>query len=340
MSKGRALRIGIMGFGLTGRQIFDLASQAEDIDIVAIADIGRPDILHYLLQSESANPESYTLDGNFITSPAQRARLLCIDTPREMPWDIFDVDMVIDATGVFRSEEHMQAHLRGGAPRVLIRTLPLDTIDRIVVPGINAQSIDVRDRMISAASPTATALYLLLHILGEAFVIEAGNMTSVHAYTQDQALQDHAGSDYRRSRSAPKNIIPNNHEAGAWLGRVLPQFAGKLLTSALNVPVQEGCLLDTTLVMDRDDVSVDQVNAVMRAGAERFPGIVGCAQDPIVSSDVINSELSLLFDLQGTLRAGEHFIKTLGWYETRGHASRILDVVRLYADLDSEEGAL
>ena len=164
-------------------------------------------------------------------------------------------------------------------------------------------------------------------------------MTSIDAYTDDHALQDYAGSDYRRSRSAPKNIIPNNHEASTWLGHVLPGFAGKVLTEALNVPVQEGCLLDTTLVLDRDDVSVDAINAVMRAGAERLPGIVGIAEDPIVSSDVLDSEYSLLFDVQGTMRAGRRFVKTLGWHETRGHAARMLEVARLYGALDSQEEA-
>ncbi|MFT7286300.1 MAG: glyceraldehyde 3-phosphate dehydrogenase [Halieaceae bacterium] len=336
MSKSGPLRVGIMGFGQTGRQIYDLAADSEDIQVIAIADIGRPDILHYLLQSETANPERFTLDGNFLCSKDQRSRLMSIDAPAEMPWDIFEVDMVIDATGIYRMESHMQAHLAGGAPRVLIRSLPGDNIDRIVIPEINADSIDVRDRMISAASPTTTALCLLLHILSEAFVIECGSMTTVHAYTSDQALQDYAGSDYRRSRSAPKNIIPNGHEAGKWLGQILPSFAGKIHTSTLNVPVQEGCLLDTTLILDRGDISVEEVNDVMRAGAARFPRSVGIAEDPIVSSDVLGSDLSLLFDTQGTLKAGQHFIKTLAWYETRGHAARLLDVARLYAELDRQ----
>jgi glyceraldehyde 3-phosphate dehydrogenase len=339
MSNGKPLRLGIMGFGLTGRQLYDLAEEAPDIEVAAIADVGRSDILHYLLQSESAHPDRYRLEGNFLVSPTQRTRVMCIDTPREMPWDIFDVDMVVDATGVFRSEADMQSHLAGGAPRVLIRTLPQDSIDRIVVPEINGDSIDLRDRMISAGSPSTTALCMLLHILGEAFVIESGNMTSVHAYTDDQALQDYAGSDYRRSRSAPKNIIPNSHEAGAWLGHILPNFAGKLHTSALNVPVQEGCLLDTTLVLERDDVTAEDINMAMREGAARFPRSVGIAEDPVVSSDILGSELSLMFDVQGTLKAGRHFIKTLGWYETRGHAARILDVARLYAAAEQREEA-
>ena len=220
-----------------------------------------------------------------------------------------------------------------------MRTLPGDNIDRIVIPEINGDSVDHRDRIVSAASPTTTALCLLLHILGEHFVIESGSMTTVHAYTSDQALQDYAGSDYRRSRSAPKNIIPNGHEAGKWLGHVLPTFAGKILTETLNVPVQEGCLLDTTLVLDRDDVTAEDINEVMREGAKKYPESVAVTEDPVVSSDVLGSKYSLLFDAPGTLKAGSHFIKTLGWYETRGHAARMLDVARLYARLDQQQEA-
>lgn len=340
MKDNGRVRLGIMGFGQTGRQIYELATASADIDVIAVADIGRADILHYLLQSEAVNPELFALDGNFLVAGDQRTRLMSIDTPGEMPWDIFDVDMVIDATGLYRSESDMQAHLAGGAPRVMIRTLPADNIDRIVIPEINGDTADVRDQMISAASPTTTALCLLLHILSEHFVIECGSMTTVHAYTSDQALQDYAGSDYRRSRSAPKNIIPNSHEAGKWLGHILPAFAGKFNTSTLNVPVQEGCLLDTTLVLDSAAIGAEDINEAMRAGAKRYPGSVAVVEEPIVSSDVLGSSLSLLFDARGTLKGGEHFIKTLAWYETRGHAARLLDVARLYAELDRQaEGA-
>ncbi|MEM1188202.1 MAG: glyceraldehyde 3-phosphate dehydrogenase NAD-binding domain-containing protein [Pseudomonadota bacterium] len=335
----KTLRIGLMGFGQIGRQLFDLANASHDIEIVAIADIGRPQILHYLLQSEVARSSDYVLEGNFLISPTQRSRIMSIDAPQEMPWDIFDVDLVIDATGVYRDEVHMDAHLSGGAPRVMIRSLPNDAIDRIVIPAINGDTVDIRDRRISAASSTTTALCMLLHILSESFVIECGSMTTVHAYTSDQTLQDYAGSDYRRSRSAPKNIIPNGHEAGKWLGHILPAFAGKINTSALNVPVQDGCLLDTTLVLDRDDVTAEDINEAMRIGAKRYPGTVGVTEDPIVSSDVLGSDLSLLFDARGTLKAGKHFIKTLGWYESRGHAARMLEVARLYAALDAAEAA-
>jgi glyceraldehyde 3-phosphate dehydrogenase len=164
-------------------------------------------------------------------------------------------------------------------------------------------------------------------------------MTTVHAFTSDQALQDYAGSDFRRSRSAAKNIIPNSHEAGLWLGQILPAFDGKILTSALNVPVQEGCLLDVNLVMTDSDVDAEAVNDVMRAAAAKHPGIIGAVEDPIVSSDVIGNPLSLLFDTKGTIKAGSSIIKTLSWYENLGHAARLLDVIRLYNTLDQQREA-
>jgi glyceraldehyde 3-phosphate dehydrogenase len=254
-----------------------------------------------------------------------------IDRPAEMPWDVFGVDLVIDATGKFRDRQSMSEHLANGAPRVLLRSLPLDYIDRVVVPGINSTTVNAADRMISAGSPTTSALCLLLHSLAERFDIECGSMTSVHSYTSDQSLQDYAGSDFRRSRSAAKNIIPNTHEAGLWLNHILPGFHERIMTWVLNVPVQEGCLLDVSLVMKDAAVTAEDINEAMRAAAATQRGIIDVVEDPIVSSDVIGNAHSLLFDTKGTIKAGSQTIKTLGWYETLGHAARLLDVARLYA---------
>lgn len=339
VSSATPIRIGIMGFGQTGRQIYDLASRNDDVEVVAIADIGKPDILHYLLCSEVKDSQRHALEGNFLVNPRFKTRLISIDTPAEMPWDMFGVDAVIDSTGIYRDCASMQDHLENGAQRVVLRTLPGEEIDRIVIPGINQDSIASADRMISAGSATTAALCLLLHILSQRFVIECGSMTTVHAYTSDQALQDYAGIDLRRSRSAAVNIIPNSHEAGAWLGHVLPDFEGKITTSALNVPIHEGCLLDTNLVFEDTSVTADDVNDVMRDSAKNYPGIVDFVEDPIVSSDIIGNSHSLLFDIKGTIKAGESIIKTLGWYENLGHAARLLDVVRLYAALDRQQEA-
>jgi len=339
MSQDRPIRVGIMGFGQTGRQIYDLASQSDDVEVVAIADIAKPEILHYLLGAETTEPARHELQGNFLVNPRFRSRLMQIDLPAEMPWDVFDVDMVIDSTGKYRETRYMQDHLNNGARRVLLRTLPADGIDRIVIPGINEAGAQAADCMISAGSATTTALCLLLHVLSGTFKIECGSMTSIHSYTSDQALQDYAGTDIRRSRSAAKNIIPNSHEAGEWLGQILPDFEGKFLTSALNVPIHEGCLLDVNLVMEDSAVGVEEINEAMRAGAAGLAGIVGVVEDPIVSSDVIGNPLSLLFDTKGTIKAGNNTIKTLSWYESLGHAARLLDVVRIYSQLDARQEA-
>lgn len=339
MSTGKPLRIGIMGFGQIGRQIYALASRSADIEVVAIADVGDPQILHYLLGAEVKDPERHRLEGNFLVNPQFSARLMQIDRPAEMPWDIFSVDVVIDATGKFRDRQSMEKHLSNGARRVLLRTLPVDYIDRIVVPAINGAAISDSDQMISAGSPTTSALCLLLDSIARHFAIECGSMTSVHAFTSDQALQDYAGSDFRRSRSAAKNIIPNSHEASLWLGHILPDFDGKVMTWALNVPVQEGCLLDVNLVMEDAAIGVEDINGAMRKAAEMHAGIVSVVEDPIVSSDVVGNPSSLLFDTRGTIKAGSHTIKTLSWYENLGHAARLLDVVRLYGQLDSQRGA-
>lgn len=339
MNSDRPIRLGLMGFGQIGRQIYDLAGVSDDIEIVAIADIGKPDILHYLLCSEVAAPERYRIEGNYLVNERFRARMMPADGPAEMPWDVFGVDLVIDATGEHREARDMEAHLASGAPRVLIRTLPADRIDRIVVPAINGDTARREDRMLSAGSATTTALALLLDILAGHFAIDCVSMTTIHAYTSDQSLQDYAGSDFRRSRSAAENIIPNSHEAARWIGAILPAFAGKVMSSALNVPVQDGCLLDANLVLDDSGVTPEQVNEVMRNAVARYPGIIAVAEDPIVSSDVIGNPHSLVFDAKGTTRAGSHIIKTLAWYDTLGHAGCLLEVARLYAMLDREEAA-
>jgi len=186
---GRSLLVGLMGFGRTGRQFFDAASRSDDMEVVAVADIGDKDVLHALLCAEVDDPSRHRLEGNFLVSDGGRARLMCIDRPAEMPWDVFEVDMVVDATGVYRSAGQLQAHLDNGAPRVLMRTLPVDDIDRIVVPGINDYTAEAGDRLISAGSATFTALALLLDVVSQKFDIECGSMTTVHANSSREVIE-------------------------------------------------------------------------------------------------------------------------------------------------------
>jgi glyceraldehyde 3-phosphate dehydrogenase len=232
----------------------------------------------------------------------------------------------------------MEAHLHAGAKRVILASLPSERIDRIVIPGINESHAVAADKMISAGSATTNAFALLLQALDRSLGVDCASLTTVHAYSSDQSLQDYAHEDFRRSRSAAENIIPNNNESARWVEMVLPKFSGKLSGYALNVPVQRGSLLDVNCVMQSSGVTASQVNEAMRVVAAEHPDLIGVTDDPIVSSDVIGCRQSLLFDTRATLKAGKKMVKALAWYESLGHACRVLDVVRQYSKLDGNGG--
>jgi glyceraldehyde 3-phosphate dehydrogenase len=338
MMRNGKIRIGIMGLGQIGRHLYHLALEHEDVEIAAVVDIGKPEILHYLLRSDGLDEPCSELRGNYLVNEKFRTRMLQLARPGEVPWDILGVDCVVDATGRFRHRADMEAHVRAGAGRIILASLPAEPIDRVIIPGINEGSAVSEDRLISAGSATTNALALLLQSLDKALGVDYASMTTVHAYTSDQSLQDYAHEDFRRSRSAAQNIIPNNNESARWVEFVLPKFAGKLSGYALNVPVQRGSLLDLNCVMRDAKVTVRQVNEAMRAAASDRPMLIGVTDDPIVSSDVIGCRQSLLFDSQATLKAGKRIVKVLAWYESLGHACRVLDVVRHYSRLDGVGG--
>jgi glyceraldehyde 3-phosphate dehydrogenase len=332
------IRIGIMGLGLIGRHLYHLALETDDIEIVAVADIGKPEIIQYLLNSDAVEEPSCELQDNYLVNEKFRTRMLQLARPEEVPWDVLNVHCVVDATRRYRRRRDMEAHLRGGARRVILASLPSEPIDRVVIPGINESSASASDKLISAGSATTNALALLLRSLDQVLGVDCASMTTVHAYSSDQSLQDYAHEDFRRSRSAAENIIPNNNESARWVESVLPKFSGKLSGYALNVPVQRGSLLDVNCVMQDANVSVEQVNETMRAAAADHPALIGVTDDPIVSSDVIGCRQSLLFDSRATLKAGKRIVKTLAWYESLGHACRVLEVVRHYTSLDGMGG--
>jgi len=332
------IQIGVMGLGQIGRHLYQLAAESDDLEIVAVADIGKPEILHYLLNSDTGDAPQCELDDNYLVNGKFRTRMLQIAKPGDVPWDVFGVDCVIDATGRYRRREYLETHLRTGAGRVILASLPAEPIDRVLVPGINEASAVSADRLISAGSATTNALALILYFLDAALGVDCASMTTVHAYSSDQSLQDYAQEDFRRSRSAAQNIIPNGNESPRWVEQILPKFAGKLSGYALNVPVQRGSLLDLNCVMRDSGVTAAQVNETMRAAANDHPLLIGVTDDPIVSSDVIGCRQSLLFDSQATLKAGKNMVKVLAWYESLGHACRVLDVVRHYGKLDGVRG--
>lgn len=327
------MNIGLMGFGRIGRLVYLLSNQCKDVNITAISDIGKPDILHYLLQKENELGESIQIEGNYLVNGNKRIRIIHGITPSDVPWDAFDVDIVIDATGKYRNKSELEFHLKAGAKKVIISSLPKDEIDRIIIMGVNENTARNSDTIISAGSSTSNALTLLCKIFDDEFGLDVANMTSVHAYTSDQPLQDTARSQFRRSRSAAENIIPNVSESPKCAEYLLPHLAGRVKGSALNVPVHKGSLLDLTTVFKKD-VSVEDVNTLLEQKSNEYPDIIQYTQDPIVSSDVIESTQSLVFDSQATVKAGS-MIKSLSWYDN-GYcqACRILDVIQIYASLE------
>lgn len=324
-------RIGLMGLGQIGRQIYRLAAEVADLEIVAVADIGKPEVLQYLLQTGADDGFACRVEGNYLRGDGFASRMLQLVAPGEVPWDAFGVDCVIDATGRYRSRAHAGLQLAAGGRRLVYATLA-EAPDRVLVPGLNEGDAVAADRVVSAGSPTTNALALLLDALDRGPGVEYATMTSIHAYTSDQPLQDYAQGDQRRSRSAAQNIIPNANASAACVEQLLPRFAGRLSGCALNVPVQRGSLLDLNCVL-RNVVDAEAINDLMRASAAARPRLIAVAEDPIVSSDVIGCRQTLLFDAKGTQRAGSRMVKTLAWYETLGHACRVLDVVRTYAAL-------
>lgn len=344
-----------MGFGQVGRQIYRLALADDRFDPVAISDIGQPDILHHLLVKSMGRDAGVSLNGNYLIAgggrliagggrlvaggrtATLRTRLMSAERPEETPWDLLGVDVVIDATGRYRSRTDLAPHLDNGARRVVTSSLPEGELDRVVLCGVNEASALASDRIVSAGSASTTAMALALRVVTDARPIAHATMTSVHAYTRDQSLYDHAGPDYRRSRAAAGNIIPNTTPALQWLEQALPVVRGKLSGFALNVPVAAGSLLDVTLAFQDTAMGADDINGLFVAAAEAEPELIAVTQDPIVSSDVRGRSQSILLDLQGTLVAGDKLTKLLAWHETLGHARRILDVAALYAALDSAE---
>jgi glyceraldehyde 3-phosphate dehydrogenase len=334
------IRVGLMGFGEIGRDFYRLSLDQPEMQVVAISDIGRADILHYLLKTDDRDVTGIELEGNFLVKDGQRARIIHGVEPSDVPWDAFDVDIVIDSTHKYRTRAAMQAHLNSGAKRVILGSLPLDDIDRVVVMGVNDDTMKASDRLVSAASATTNALALVLDVLDKSFGVESAMMTTIHAYTSDQPLRDTAASDFRRSRSAAENIIPNANISPYWMEHIQPKFKGKIEGSALNVPVPMGSLLDLTCVLPGESVTIEAVNEAMRAAAKKMPKYIEVTEDPIVSSDVIGNTHSVLFDAKGTMKSSKRMIKTLTWYDNSlGQAGRLIDCALAYGKLGVEGGA-
>ncbi len=337
--------VAINGFGRIGRAVFRIIAGRPDsgLNVVAINDLSDDDILAYLLEYDSVMgrfEEEVKVNDGVMTVGSHKIKMLMERDPAALPWKQLDVDIVIESTGVFRDRASLQKHIDAGAKRVILTVPSKDKIDETVVLGVNDDQLDSGDIIVSNASCTTNSLAPLAKVLNDNFGIRKGVMTTVHAYTNDQVLADVPHKDLRRSRAATENIIPTTTGAAAAIGEVVPELAGKLDGMAMRVPVPDGSTVDLVVELDRD-VSVDEVNAAVRAAAEGpMAGIMQYVEDPIVSTDIIGNPHSSIFDAGGTQVLGGNLVKVMSWYDNEwGYSNRVVDLaVRLAEVIGQESG--
>ena len=331
------IRVGINGFGRIGRNFWRAANAADGdrgIEIVAANDLGDVATMAHLLKYDSVIgtlPYAVSVSGDTIQVGAKSIKILAERDPAKLPWGDLGVDVVIESTGRFTTGPAARAHIEGGAKKVII-SAPAKEEDITIVMGVNDEKYDPdAHTIISNASCTTNCVAPMAKVLLDSFGIVKGLMTTVHAYTQDQNLQDGPHKDLRRARAAAINIVPTSTGAAKATSLVIPELKGKLDGYSLRVPVPDGSITDLVVELGRD-VTKDEVNAAFKAAAEGpLKGILYYTEDPIVSSDIIGSPASCTFDASITMAHGNQ-VKVFGWYDNEwGYSSRLVDLTALVA---------
>jgi glyceraldehyde 3-phosphate dehydrogenase len=329
------VRVAINGFGRTGRsalrRVFDPATKS-DVEIVAVNDLADPPVLAHLFARDSVHgrfPGEVVVNGQTVTIDNHPIRFLAESKMEDLPWKQLDVDVVIEATGHFTSRDQAAGHLEAGAQRVII-SAPAKGVDATFVLGVNDQTFDpTRHFVVSNASCTTNCLAVLAKVLDDSFGIEEGLMSTVHGYTGDQRLIDALHKDPRRGRSAAINIVPTTTGAARATGLVLPSVEGHLDGLALRVPVPDGSLTDLVAIV-REPATVEEINAAYAAAAgSALADLLEFADEPLVSTDILGSSASCVFDPGLTMVSGR-LVKVLGWYDNEtGYSSRLIDLAAL-----------
>jgi glyceraldehyde 3-phosphate dehydrogenase len=331
------VKIGINGFGRIGRNYLRAAlAQGADLEVVAVNDLTDPKSLAHLLKYDSVAgrlSQTVTVDGDSIVVDGKPIKVLAERDPANLGWGALGVDIVIESTGRFTNAKDAQKHIDAGAKKVII-SAPATDEDGTFVMGVNEATYDpATQHILSNASCTTNCLAPLVTVLLENFGIERGLMTTVHAYTADQNLQDGPHSDLRRARAAAINIIPTSTGAAKALGLVVPAVLGKLDGYALRVPVPTGSITDLTVETSRE-VTVAEINAAYKAASESgaLAGFLSYTEDPIVSSDIQGDPHSCIFDAGLTKVIGNQ-VKVAGWYDNEwGYSNRLVDFTEYVAD--------
>ena len=333
------MRIGINGFGRIGRTVFRILNRQQVIDVAAINDLANDDVLAYLLKYDTVMgplKDSVSVKNGVLTTSNHSIKMLNEHDPATLPWTELGVDVVIEATGVFRTREQLQSHLDAGAGYVILTVPAKDEIDYTVVIGVNEDRLTSDHKIISNASCTTNCLAPMAKVLNDAFGIEYGVINTIHAYTNDQRLADVPHSDWRRSRAAAENIIPTTTGAARAVGVVLPELKGKLDGIAMRVPVPDGSIVDLNVQLNTDVNADDIRQAVKEASAtDRLNSILQYENTPIVSSDIIGNPHSSIFDAPFTAVVDKRFVKTLNWYDNEwGYSNRVVDLIHIISQMN------
>ena len=328
------VRVGINGFGRIGRNVFRAAAARNaDIEWVGINDLTDAQTLAHLLKYDTIlgpNPAKVEVAGDAIVVDGTPIRILAERNPADLPWGDLGADVVIESTGFFTKREDAAKHLDGGAKKVVI-SAPASGEDITVVLGVNFDQYDAAQHdVISNASCTTNCLAPFAKVVNEAVGIKHGLMTTIHAYTQDQNLQDGPHKDLRRARAAAQNLVPASTGAAKAVGLVLPELNGKLSGFAVRAPVITGSLVDLTFEAEKA-TSVEEVNAALRAAADTgdMTGILAYTEDPIVSSDIVTNSFSSIVDSKLTSVIDGTLVKVVSWYDNEwGYSNRVVDLVQ------------
>ncbi|TLX65174.1 type I glyceraldehyde-3-phosphate dehydrogenase [Stutzerimonas nosocomialis] len=322
------IRIAINGFGRIGRNVLRALytqSYRQDMQVVAINDLGSPAMNAHLLEFDSVHGHfdaTIGVEEQLLVVNGDRIAVTALRNPAELPWREHRVDVVFECTGLFTSRDKAAAHLEAGASKVII-SAPGKDVDATIVYGVNHQSLRQSHQIISNASCTTNCLAPVAQVLQRELGIEQGLMTTIHAYTNDQNLSDVYHSDPFRARSATQSMIPTKTGAAEAVGLVLPELAGKFTGMAVRVPVINVSLVDLTLMTTRE-ASADEVNAMLKAASERSP-VLGYNSLPLVSCDFNHNPLSSIFDANHTKASGR-MLKIMAWYDNEwGFSNRMLD---------------
>jgi glyceraldehyde 3-phosphate dehydrogenase len=327
------IKIGINGFGRIGRNVFKIALEKPNMEVVGINDITENKVLAHLLKYDSTQGKfegSVSYDDNGLIVNGKKIKVSAERSPANIPW-ADTPDVVIESTGVFRSRESSKGgygdHLKNGAKKVILTVPAKDQIDNMIVLGVNDNDLRPEDTCVSNASCTTNCLAPVVKVLNDKFGIEDGLMTTIHSYTNDQVILDAPHNDLRRARSAALSQIPTTTGAAKAVGKVIPELNGKLNGLAIRVPTPTGSLIDFVANLKKE-ATVEEINAAMKQAAEGpMKGILEYTEDPIVSVDVIHNPHSSIFDAQSTMVIGKK-VKVLAWYDNEwGYSYRVVDLI-------------